>query len=157
MTFQEKVKQMNIFDLISTKEITYLKDIDRRIKINKSGKFQYSKFNDVDTNKIWCWLYELEENYVYTVIPLISASDRPDEPYVILSQQMLVSHKSNALLLGKYINNKIIDSINLYNMREFEGIIIFKFKVSTLKSIIPYSFINEFKLYRKYTKLKIFL
>jgi len=35
MTFQEKVKEMQtkMFEIISTKEITYLKDLDKRIKI----------------------------------------------------------------------------------------------------------------------------
>jgi hypothetical protein len=43
MTFNEKVKQMIIkmFEIISTKEITYLKDLDRRISLDKYGKFNY--------------------------------------------------------------------------------------------------------------------
>lgn len=37
MTFEQKIQLMNIktFDLISTKEITFLKDLDNRITINK--------------------------------------------------------------------------------------------------------------------------
>ena len=43
MTFQEKVKeiQTKMFDIISTKEITYLKDLDKIIKLNKYGRFNY--------------------------------------------------------------------------------------------------------------------
>jgi hypothetical protein len=43
MTFQEKVKeiQTKMFDIISIKEITYLKDLDKRIKLNLYGRFNY--------------------------------------------------------------------------------------------------------------------
>jgi hypothetical protein len=43
MTFIEKVKEMQtkMFEIISTKEITYLKDLDKRIKINKFGRYNY--------------------------------------------------------------------------------------------------------------------
>jgi hypothetical protein len=43
MTFNEKVKeiQTKMFDIISTKEISYLKDLDKRIKLNKYGRFNY--------------------------------------------------------------------------------------------------------------------
>lgn len=132
MNFQQKIEQMKIkmFDLISTKEITYLKDLDRRININKKGKFEYHKFNELNTYNIWIFLYELEENNIYTLIPFISKNDRPDEPYIILSQQFLITNNSKAslnlistdlnlntilkssklpilLLISEFINNKI--------------------------------------------------
>jgi hypothetical protein len=66
---------------------------------------------------------------VYTLIPFISANDRPDEPYIILSQQILITDKSSILLFSDYINNKIIDTINLYNINNLENItFIFKYK-----------------------------
>jgi len=118
-----------MFDIISTKEITYLKDFDRRIHINKYGKFNYYKIYNFNHSKIWNFIYELEEDKVYTLIPFLSANDRPDEPYIILSQQILVTYNSNPVLLTNYINNKISDTINLYNINKLEDVtIIFKFK-----------------------------
>jgi hypothetical protein len=54
MNFNEKVKQMNklMFDIISKKEITYLKDLDKRININKYGKFYYYKMNEFNNSKV---------------------------------------------------------------------------------------------------------
>jgi len=130
MTFNEKVKeiQTKMFDIISTKEITYLKDLDKRIKLNKYGKFHYWRIYEITNSKIWAFLNELEDNRVYTLIPYISANDRPDEPFIVLSQQILITSNSNSLLLCDYINNKIYNTKNLYNITELEGVLIFKFK-----------------------------
>jgi len=130
MTFQEKVKeiQTKMFDIISTKEITYLKDLDKRIKLNKYGKFHYWRIYEITNSKIWAFLNELEDNRVYTLIPYISANDRPDEPYIVLSQQILITPNSNINLLTEFITNKINNTINLYNITELEGVIIFKYK-----------------------------
>ncbi len=141
MKFEENIQQMNnkMFEIISTKEITYLKDLDKRININKYGKFNYYKLNEISNSKIWNFLHELDDNKVYTLIPFISANDTPDEPYIILSQQILITHNSNTLLIANYINNKIIDTINLYHITKLEEVkIIFKYKPIKFK-------FNEFK------------
>ena len=44
---------------------------------------------------------------MYTLILFISKNDRPDEPYIVLSQQILITYNSNPLLLTNYINNSI--------------------------------------------------
>ena len=130
MTFQEKVKeiQTKMFDIISTKEITYLKDLDKIIKLNKYGRCNYLRIYEITNSKIWNFLKELEDNKVYTLIPYISANDRPDEPYIVLSQQILITPNSNINLLTEFITNKINNTINLYNITELEGVIIFKYK-----------------------------
>lgn len=130
MTFIEKIKQMQtkMFDIISTKEITYLKDLDKRIKINLYGRFNYWRIYEITNYKIWNFLSELEDNKVYTLIPYISANDRRDEPFIVLSQQFLITKNSNSLLLTEFINNKIIETKYLYNITELEGVLIFKYK-----------------------------
>jgi hypothetical protein len=54
MNFNDKVKEMNklMFNIISTKEITYLKDLDKRININKYGKYFHYKFYEFTNSKI---------------------------------------------------------------------------------------------------------
>lgn len=130
MTFQEKVKEMQtkMFEIISTKEITYLKDLDKRIKINKYGKFNYWKIYESRNSKILQFFSQLEDNKVYIIIPMFSKNDRPDEPFITLSQQFLVTSNSNSLLTSDFVNNKIQDTINLYNIKELEGVLIFKYK-----------------------------
>nr|YP_009715270.1 hypothetical protein [Russula subnigricans]QGK88076.1 hypothetical protein [Russula subnigricans] len=106
MNFNEKIKLMNnkLFELISTEEITYLKDLDGRISLNKDGKFNYHKISEINVNKTWSYLYELEDNSIYTLIPLFSSQDRSDDPYIILSKQILITNNSSSLLLTKFIN-----------------------------------------------------
>ena len=135
MNFNEKVKEMNkiMFNIISTKDITYLKDLDKRINFNKYGKFNYWKLYELNNSKIWQILYELDDNKVYTLIPMFSKNNRPDEPYIILSQQILVTSNSNSILLFEYINNKIINTIDLYNIKDLEGVFIFKYKEVKIK------------------------
>lgn len=95
-----------MFDLISTKEITYLKDLYKRIVINKHGKFEYHKFFELNSYNIWIFLYELEANNIYTLIPMLSKHDNPSEPYIILSQQILITDNSKASLISNYISKK---------------------------------------------------
>lgn len=131
MTFNEKVQEMKIklFDLISTKSITFLNGLDRKIDINKYGKFSYFKIYEIRNNsKIQYFLNELEDNCVYTIIPILSKNDKSDEPHIILSKQILVTNKSNHLLIWNFVNDKIIDVIDLYGVTELNNILIFKFK-----------------------------
>jgi hypothetical protein len=116
-------------ELISKNEITFLKDLDNRININKCGKFCYYKFLELDSNNIWKFLVKLEDNRIYSIIPLISANNKPDEPYITLSQSLLISKKSSPLLISKYIYDKCISAGKLYNISEFNDFsIIFKYK-----------------------------
>jgi hypothetical protein len=103
MTFNEKVQIMmnKLFDLISTNSITFLKDLDNRILINKFGKFEYYKIYEMrNQSKFSNFIKnELEDGCVYTVIPIISSNDNSDEPFITLSKQILVTSKSNHLLI----------------------------------------------------------
>ena len=53
MSFEQKLQEMKIkmFEIISTKEITYLKDLDNRIYIDKFGKFNYYKIYNFNHKK----------------------------------------------------------------------------------------------------------
>lgn len=132
MSFEQKLELLKtkMFEIISTKQITFLKELDNRITINKFGKFYFHKFLEITSSNIWrFFLYRLDENKVYTLIPFISANNKPDEPYIILSQQILITTKSDPILISKYINNKISDAVDLYNIQNLNDLnIIFKYK-----------------------------
>jgi len=51
-----------LFDLISTREITLLKDLDNRIIFNKCGKFLYYKYLELNISNISKILGKLEDN-----------------------------------------------------------------------------------------------
>jgi hypothetical protein len=72
---------------------------------------------------------DLDEDKVYSIIPFISANNKPDEPYIILSQSFLITIKSNPILISKYINDKIMHTLDLYNIETLKDVfVIFKFK-----------------------------
>ena len=64
----------------------------------------------------------------------MSSNNTPDEPFVILSQQILVTRKSNSQIITLYLNRKIKSAINLYNMHNLEGFYVtFKYKEIDIK------------------------
>jgi hypothetical protein len=104
MTFEEKIESLknNIFKLISTKELTFLKDLDKRILINKKGKFYYKSNNynyedflELNPYNIDRFFKDLDDKKIYTLIPFITINNRVNEPYMILSQQILITKYSS--------------------------------------------------------------
>lgn len=96
-----------LFELISTKEITYLKDVKKSIDINCYGEFKHFKIFRTQIEDIKNFLFNLDENKIYTVIPLISVNCRIDDPYLILSRQILVTKFSNPVIIHNLICEKL--------------------------------------------------
>ena len=121
MNFKEKIELMKtkMFELISVKEITLLKELDNRIKFNKFGKYHYKNL-DLHYSNIWRFLNNLDSSKIYVIIPLISRNSRPDQPYIVLSQQFLVSNNSNAIIIAKYITSKFDEVIDLYGIKDHD-------------------------------------
>lgn len=142
MEWLKSVKE-NMYKYISTKEISLLKDLDNKMIINKQGYYSYYKYfgKEVHTPNIWNFLLKLEEKEIYIIIPFLTANCKPNEPYIILSQQILVSNNSNPYLIANYINDKIILAYDLYNLYGLESCnIIFKYKKIEIKVDINSNF-----------------
>ena len=74
------------------------------------------------------FLSQLDENKVYALLLILSKNSRPDEPYIILSQTILVTNNSKLLILIKCFGNKN-DTLNLYDIKTIEKMsLIFKYK-----------------------------
>lgn len=130
MDFKQKLENLvdQMFNLISTTEITFLTNLDRRIEINKNGKFNYHTFW-IDNLNIWSFLQSLEDRKIYTLIIFLSKNAKPDEPYIILSRQILITTKSNNILIRRYISTRFNETIDLYGIDSFEDWqITFKYK-----------------------------
>ena len=120
MNNKNKILELNqkIFEFISTKNISLLKDLDQKINIIKHGKFKYYKMvNDLILEDIKNFINNLDDDKLYTLIPFISINDRYDEPFMVLSQQILITRKSNPILLINYIDNKTQDAFSLFNAK----------------------------------------
>jgi hypothetical protein len=120
MNNKNKILELNqkIFEFISTKNISLLKDLDQKINIIKHGKFKYYKMvDDLILEDIKNFINNLDDDKLYTLIPFISINDRYDEPFMVLSQQILITRKSNPILLINYIDNKTQDAFSLFNAK----------------------------------------
>jgi hypothetical protein len=125
----QRNKYLELFRLISTKEITLLKDLDRKIWISKKSKFNHTTFQELNYNNVYDFLCSLEHERFYILIPILSVNNCIDEPYVILSRQILITRYSNEQLLINFIRHKIFSLFNLFDINELEKFhIVFKYR-----------------------------
>jgi hypothetical protein len=119
---QFKHFQMNpkLFELISTKEITYLKDIKKSIDINCYGEFKYYKIFRTQIEDIKIFILNLDDNKIYTVIPLISVNCKIDDPILILSRQILITKFSNPVLIHKLVCDNLAISIEQFGIIDLQ-------------------------------------
>jgi hypothetical protein len=122
MNFNQRVLEANqkLFDLITTTNITFLNSLNDKIKIIKDGKFIYFKSFLLDINSIENFLIQLDSDKIYTLIPILSINDRKDQPFIVLSQQILVTKFSNPKLLYNFIDEKVISSKDLFNINNLD-------------------------------------
>jgi hypothetical protein len=110
-----------ILSIISTNEITMLKDIDNVITINKNGKFKYFHIPSADKLGFINFISKLENEAVYTVIPLISMLAKDNEPHIILSKQILVANNSSAKIIHDYFTLKLDQAILDFGITNLEN------------------------------------
>jgi len=83
---------INIIKNISSNKITLLKDINSNILIDKRGKFQYFYIPNFEIRGVRDFISKIDENSIYTVIPIISRFAKDNDPHIILSKQILFSY-----------------------------------------------------------------
>jgi hypothetical protein len=106
-----------IFDLISIKRITLLNEIDNKIKIIKTGQYKYFKMSFLELDDIKNFINNLDHDKIFIIIPFITVNNRSDEPFTVLSQQMLVTRNSNSVLINNSLDDKIIKAFELFNSK----------------------------------------
>jgi len=124
-----------LLQLISTKAITMLKDIDHLIKINKIGKFKHYYIHNMEILGITNFISKLDDDAIYTIIPIISMFGKTDDPYIILSKQILVTRDSSPKVIHEYLNSKLDQTILDFGSVSLDGgnhfQLIFKYKKIT--------------------------
>jgi hypothetical protein len=93
----------NLYKIISSIAITFLKDINEFCKVTFLGKYKYFKTYFFDLQSINEFIQLLEDDTIYVVIPIISKSGKTDDPYLILSKQILVTSYSNPDIVRNYL------------------------------------------------------
>jgi hypothetical protein len=114
--------------------ITFLSDINNLIKFDKRGKFKYFYIPYNNFKLIENFIYSLNINHIFTLIPLISIYGKEGDPHLVLSKQILVTRDSNPSLINDFVNiqldKTILDfDVNLDNKFHY---LIFKYKKITI-------------------------
>jgi hypothetical protein len=109
---------------ISTKEITFLRDIHSSIKLDMTSRWRYHYF-DGSIYELAKFIKLIGDDKIYLLIPIFI--DTESKPQLILSEPFLVNNKSNPALIIKFI----LEQWDSSGFRLREGTIIsysFKFK-----------------------------
>lgn len=115
--------------LISVNDITFLSDIHKDFFIDKSSKSEHFYIQSFEMDYFKDFIFNLDSNSLYTVIPLISINHDVDRPYLVLSKSILITKYSNydefhRYILTKYRNTK--EDFGITNVKNLT--IIFKVK-----------------------------
>jgi hypothetical protein len=125
-----------LLQLISTKEITLLKELDKLIHIEKQGKFKYKNIPSFQLINIINFINSINDDSIYTIIPMISVFGKDDDPYLIISKQILVSKFSSSQLIHDYLYDRMLIAIQDFGINNLENgnkyYLVFKYKKITL-------------------------
>jgi hypothetical protein len=125
-----------ILQIISNKKFTMLKEIDHMVDIDKRGKLKYFYVPNMEIRGINNFIFRLQPETIYIIIPVISMFAKDNDPHIILSKQILVTNNSSSKVIHDYLNSKLDQAIidfgltNLEDENRFQ--FIFKYKKVTL-------------------------
>jgi hypothetical protein len=114
---------------ISTSKINLLADINKELFINKFNKSNYFNIRNNDKLSYLNFINSLTSDSLYTVVPILSLTGKPDKLYIVLGRSFLVSSYSSTEVIYEYILDHYNDSSDDYNLESLENYIItFKYK-----------------------------
>jgi hypothetical protein len=93
----------HLIETTSTIQITLLRDVNKLIKTDKTGKFKFQYITCFEINKIRDFILNLDNRFIYTVIPVLSIYGKAEDPHIILSKQILITAYSNPELIREYL------------------------------------------------------
>jgi len=107
--------------LISTNEITMLKDMNNIIDIDLSGRFRHFYIPNLELIGIQNFIMKLEDNTIFCIIPVISMFGKDSAPHLILSKQILISRNSSSKLIHDYLNYQLDIAISDFGIANLEN------------------------------------
>jgi|SRR6267154_1837402 len=97
----------NLIQNLTTKQIDFISNISRDIVIDKKGQAFYYKMFGLEINKISNFIYNIQDEEVYLIIPFITVSNSIKDPYICLSSQFLLSNNSDPILVYRFISEQL--------------------------------------------------
>jgi hypothetical protein len=128
----------DIYKLMSNETITFMRDIENTVEINATDRFKYFDVWDFHTEKIREFLYNLDDETFYVIIPFVTVSGKLKDPILILSKQIIVTRNSNYQTIYNYIFNQFEISKNHFKFDDLEQYnVYFKFRKVTFSKKFP--------------------
>jgi hypothetical protein len=130
-----KTTYIELLKRTSKTNITLLKDVNKNFNVNKNGKFQYYYIPFSEIKGIADFLFHLKGDSLYTVIPKISMFGKDEDPYIVLSKQILMSKYSDPKTISDFLISQseiAINDFELTSLNKFHYLI-FKYKKIVLE------------------------
>ena len=100
----------------SNVKITFLKDVNKHIEVDKRGKFRYYYIPYFETIGFKDFILNLDSDSLYTIIPVLSIYGKEEDPHIILSKQILISNYSDHILIKDFLNKQLDKAIEDFNL-----------------------------------------
>jgi hypothetical protein len=91
---------------LSTKQITFLRDIHPSINVNKTSGWRFLKFDGLTIWGIQTWLKLIGDDKIYLLIPNFGNYHSLKNARLRLSDPFLVNNKSNPTLIFNFIDEQ---------------------------------------------------
>jgi hypothetical protein len=86
--------------------ISFLSTINKNFDVDKSEKYYYFNLYSLKIEKISQFIIGIKDNDILLVFPFITTTRRADNAYLRLSDQFLVTNKSNPELIHKFLESQ---------------------------------------------------
>lgn len=111
----------DLLGLISTKDITLMKDLNDFFSVSPRGKYKYFSTYSYDLQHLYDFLQLLDEDSIYIVIPFISKDGRLNDPSLFLSRQILVTESSSIDVIRTYLFNQWVKADDHFNIGDLDN------------------------------------
>jgi hypothetical protein len=119
----------NICNIFTQEYVTLMKDIENTVEIKAYDRFKYFNIWMLEINLIRLFLYNLDDESIYTIIPFVTISCKLKDPILILSKQFLVTRNSNSVTIYDFIYKQMEIAKVDFNIGEVQCYnIYFKFR-----------------------------
>jgi hypothetical protein len=94
--------------------------------------FNYKNIPYFQQIHILNFINRLDDNSIYTIIPLISIFGKDDDPYIIISKQILVGKLSSSEVIYDHLYDRMLIAIQQFGINNLENgnkfYLVFKYK-----------------------------
>lgn len=117
-----------LYNSLTQNKIVFMKDLNDFFEVSTRSKYKYYNLPRFEIKNNQDFIYYLDENEIYLIIPMITVSRTLDDPVFILSRQFFVGNNSNPIIIQTYLNKQYDQAICQFSMELGEHTAFFKYR-----------------------------